>query len=407
MIKKLKMWILVLCLVFVAQFLSGQESPPDALLYFIDLSEDPADGLITTSLTGRVMEEVDVLGFSQNSDPVITYRGGSARKPDDFQLSAYFTDIPVEGSDLIIATFYSVQGSRIFVQYILYDIGTEVGVGGLFTQARVGLTLFTTVNDAALALSDYLQTYLANRYVYSTRGDRVNQIMLDGEQEGVQILLASRDVGTITGGDHLIPYTPFRVGSTATMELRKRGYHSASFDVEMDTEDMQLSLPRIWPKHRIALSSFWTLGLSKGAGAGAKIYFDPDSTFAYLGFHIHDAVYSLATTASTINMNYDFSFLLGQYIIFPPQSLIRLSLGVGVGVIKTTVGQDITSVSDYNDVYINLGSPTIELNFGPLQIFARGELKYLLGVGNQLFGRNWFVTSIGTPPISFGIQVQW
>ena len=168
---------------------------------------------------------------------------------------------------------------------------------------------------------------------------------------------------------------------------------------------MNLELPVLRPEHRVALLSFWTMGLTKGAGGGTRVYLNPDNTFVYLGFHIHDPVYTLQNPLTT-NLNYDFSFLIGQYILFPPQSFFRLSVGVGLGVVKTTVGKALETVEDYNDVYLDLGSPTIELNFGPVQIFARGEIKYMLGIGNQLLGRNWLLTAIGIPPISFGIQVQ-
>ena len=406
--KPVRMFFAILFSISLVQVISAQEASPSTLLYFVDLSNEPADELVTNAIVNRVVEEVTILDLSLNDEPITSYRGGSSEEVGitDIRLKTFFEDIPTEESNLVIATFYAVQGTNIFIQYNLYDPDTQIGIGGLFTRARVGLTLFSTINDAVLELGTYLEEYLENRYEYAERVGSVEQITINGRQEEIQVFFASRDVGTITSGNLVVPYTPFPIGSTTTMELRKKGYHGEVFNIALDDSEVTLELPELWPERRIALLSFWTLGLSQGAGVGAKIYLDPDNTFMYFGFHLHSATYALQNPVS-INTNYDFSFLLGQYLLFPPQAFIRLSVGIGIGVIKTTVGRDLTTIKDYDDVYINLGSPTLELNFGPLQIFFRGELKYMLGVGNQLLGRNWLLTAIGIPPISLGVQVQW
>ncbi|MGI9256784.1 MAG: hypothetical protein ACR2PY_07615 [Salinispira sp.] len=414
MMKHARVYIIAMLLIHITQLVTAQEDGDSVLLYFVDLSDEPAGDDVTLPLVNRVVEEVTILGLPLVSDPLITYQRNTVDSGEGnaIRLNDFFTEIDAEGAGFIIAIFYSVDGSNIFIQYNLYDALTDTGIRGAFTRARTGATFFTTINDAVLVLGESVREYLSNRYEYSPFLSRVNEISITGEQEGVQVFFAGQDVGTISEGDILVPYTPFRVNDTVVMELRKEGYHSRSFDVIMDEKNVHIDLEKLWSQKRFALQSYWTLGLAQGIGFGLKMYLVPDETFAYLGMHLHDAAYSSAYKPSgsgytSSNVNTDFSFYIGQYVFFPPESLLRLSIGVGLGVVKTSLSENLSSIKDFNDVYVSLGNPTLELNLDLFQIFARGELKYALGIGNQLLGRNWIFTPIGIPPISFGVQVQW
>lgn len=397
----------IIVLIFLTQMIMAQESLPNTGMYFFDLSDTPIAEEVSTAIIARVSEEIDILGFPLVNEPVLIYEGGTGGEisVDDFRLSSFFSDIEFGDAEIIIATFYAVQGSNIFIQYNIYDVRTNIDIGGFVSRARTGPTLFTSTNAAALALGEYLQDFIENPYEYTTATGKVEEIFLTGRQEGVDIFFADQEVGTIAAGELLVPFAPFQIGELVAMKLQKDGYHEESFPVVLDSPKVNIELEELSPAKRFALQSFYTLGLTQGAGVGLKVYLVPDNTFTYFGFHIHDSLYNIDTTPDSFSTNYDFSFLIGQYLFSPPQSVIRMSIGVGIGVIKTSVSD--ASVSDYNDIYINLGNPTIELNFGPLQIFMRGELKYALGLDNNLLGRNWIFTALGIPPVSFGVQVQW
>lgn len=397
----------MIVLIFLTQMVMAQESLPNTGMYFFDLSDAPIAEAISTSIISRVSEEIDILGFPLVNEAALIYKGGTDGEisVDDFRLSSFFSDIEFGDAEIIIATFFAVRGSNIFIQYNIYDVRTGIDIGGLVSRARTGPTLFTSTNDAVLALSEYLQDFIKNPYEYKSLAGKVEEIFLTGRQEGVDVFFADQGVGTIAAGELLVPFAPFQIGELVAMKLQKDGYHEESFPVVLDGPQVNIELDELSPAKRFALQSFYTLGLIRGAGVGLKVYLVPDNTFTYLGFHIHDALYNSTVNSDAFSTNYDFSFLIGQYLFFPPQSLIRMSIGIGIGVVKTSVSP--ASVSDYNDIYINLGNPTIELNFGPLQIFMRGELKYALGLDNNLLGRNWIFTALGIPPVSFGVQVQW
>ena len=76
-----------------------------------------------------------------------------------------------------------------------------------------------------LNVRSYLEDYLRDRYAYDTWSGNVEQILITGKQEAVQVFFAGRKMGDIAEGDLLVPYTPFQVGTSVTVELRKEGYH--------------------------------------------------------------------------------------------------------------------------------------------------------------------------------------
>ena len=62
---------------------------------------------------------------------------------------------------------------------------------------------------------------------------------------------------------------------------------------------------------------------------------------------------------------------------------------------------------EYVDYYISVLNPTAEFSVGPLDLFARPELRYALGTGYNLLGNVWIRTPYGWPPITIGAKWSW
>ena len=86
--RKVEICFSIFFLLFLAQTVMGQELSPVILLQFTDLSEEPADELITDSLVNRVLEELEILNLTLSGEPRVSYRGNTMSS-DDLQVSSF------------------------------------------------------------------------------------------------------------------------------------------------------------------------------------------------------------------------------------------------------------------------------------------------------------------------------
>ncbi len=389
---------------------SQNSSAPRTLLYFIDVSRQPTEQFIRDVIEQRLREEAEKLGFLVEDESIFVYQNvpdsavnengevnSSSLRPRDF-----YSQIPNDDIDIMIATFFSLQGNALLIQFSLVDPVTDVGVGGLFTRGRAGLTLFSTVNDAVTELSSVLADYVDTRYVYVEQEGKVEEIFVESRQEQVAVFFAGREVGQISEGGLLIPYVPFQVGSNIRVEARKSGYHNWNSVVAMDSKNITMKVPALHKKHRFALQSYWTLGLTRGVGVAANFFLKPDRSYIQVYHHFHDANY---TKSRYTVYNYDYGITYGHYLLVPPGGVFRFAIAFGAGVVRTTMNN--TNVEDFEDFYLNLINPMFELNLGHFSFFTRAEFKYTLGIGKNLLGLTWIQTVENFPNISIGIQYKW
>lgn len=202
----------IIVFIFLTQMVMAQESLPNTGMYFFDLSDTPIAEAVSTAIITRVSEEIDILGFPLVNEPTLIYKGGTGGEisVDDFRLRSFFSDIDFGDAEIIIATFYAVQGSNIFIQYNIYDVSTGIDIGGFVSRARTGPTLFTSTNDAVLALSEYLQDFIENPYEYTEAIGKVEEIFLTGQQEGVDVFLPIRESVLLLQGNYWFLLRLFR-----------------------------------------------------------------------------------------------------------------------------------------------------------------------------------------------------
>jgi hypothetical protein len=305
-------------------------------------------------------------------------------------------------TDVVVAAFYLVQGDTLVIQFALYDPKVKTMLGGVLTRARKGLTLFATVSEAVTQFGPAIQRYVQGGYQVEPPTGIVERIEVTGPQDGSRVVMLDREVGTVSGGSLVVPYTQFEIGTTIPVRVTKDGYHTFEGSYKLSSPQVSLHLPALRRETRLDAQLVWTFGEATGLGFGGRVHIIPDTLFAGIE---HYRTFDYGSFAVAAVRHYDTNVQVGGYIIFPPTSFIRLHLALGAGLIVTDVAG--IGGQEYMDWYILAGDPTAEVTLGPVKVFFRPELHYALGVGYNLLGRTWIRTPYGIPPLTIGVRYSW
>ncbi|NBC29223.1 MAG: hypothetical protein GVY29_04435 [Spirochaetes bacterium] len=361
-----------------------------------NLTEDISASALGDALFGAgvaVEEERRVLS-AEGSDP--------EQVPSEQRVTRVLAGLDFRDASVVAAAFYLLQGDVLVIQFVLYDPVVETVLGGVLTRARSGLTLFTAVEEAVAEFEPSIERYVAGGYQYEPPPGIVQRITIHGPQEGAEIYLIGEQVGRISGGELVVPYTQFEVGTTLPVEVRKEGYHDFSRAFPLEEPEIDLQAPRLFPKTRFDAHVRWSFGLTTGFGVGTRVHINPDQLYA--GIEHHRTVQTATPQDATVR-HVDYNLRVGRYIVFPYSSFLRVSVATGLGFVLTDVEGE--RLREYVDTYVIVGDPTVELSVGRVRFFGRLDLRYALGVGYNLLGRAWIRTPYGLPPISAGVGYAW
>jgi hypothetical protein len=272
------------------------------------------------------------------------------------------------------------------------------------------LTLFDSVSAAVSEFEPVIERYIEGGYYAEEPTGLVQSITVEGATEGAEVFFIDRLVGTIAGGDLLVPFTQFEIGTPLRVRITKDGYHDVEELYPLDEPRVTISARELNRETRFDLALQWSFGLATGLGVGARFHLVPDTTFLALD---HYRTFQPKPTPDARNVHhYDTSASIGRYFLFSYRSLVRLSLSAGFGMIVSDV--DDLDGREYMDWYILVGNPTVELNLDRVSFFARPELKYALGWGYNTLGRVWIRTGYETNsgsfsilPITVGARYSW
>jgi hypothetical protein len=314
--------------------------------------------------------------------------------------------------DLVVAAFYRTEDDAVVVQFVLIDAVVDIVVGGVLSRQRLGLTIATAVDSAIEDLVPGLERWERDQDLLR-RGppaDKVERIFVFGEQEDVRVRFAELEVGTIQGGQLLVPFSPYPIGSVIPLTLQKAGYHSQTVEVALEARRVETEIPRLTAASSIGLSVLWTSSYVAGAGLGVRYYVEPD-LFYVLGEHYR--VFGGGDGPRDV-WSADSRIAIGLYMA-PPQSLLRPYGEFGGGFIQTDLEAQDSRLRDdplYLDFYTGV-AVGLELSLGRLKPFVRAEVDYALGVTvNNLLGNRWLsppVTALQfpVPMITLGVQRTW
>ncbi len=398
-----RLTLLVVVLAIVPPVLFAAETTRTAALFMAPLSANAGDPLVEDILASELGAALQAAGIAVAPGRLALAKGADQpRLPDEQRVSYLLRGLNAGGVSVVVAAFYLVQGDTLVIQFALYDPAVRTMLGGVLTRARKGLTLFASVSEAVKQFAPAIQRYVAGGYQVEPPSGIVERIQVSGPPDGSSVVLLDRDVGTVSGGTLVVPYTQFEIGSKIPVLVTKEGYHSFEGTYELSSSQVSLSLPPLRRETRLDTDLFWTFGEALGIGFGGRVHIVPDSLF--LGIE-HYRSLDVGSLSTSLVRHYDTNVQVGQYIIFPYTSFIRLHLAVGAGLIMT----DVAGIGgrDYNDWYVLVGDPTAELALGPVKVFFRPELHYALGVGYNLLGRAWIRTPYGLPPLTIGVRYSW
>ncbi len=398
-----RLTLLVVVLATVPTLLFAAEAGRTAALFMAPLAAGAEDPLVEDILSSELGAALQSSGIAVAPRRLSLATGpGQPRLPDEQRVSYLLRGLDAGGVSVVVAAFYLVQGETLVIQFALYDPAVRTMLGGVLTRARKGLTLFASVSEAVKQFAPAIQRYVQGGYQVEPPTGIVERIQVSGPPDGSSVVLLDREVGTMSGGTLVVPYTQFEIGSRIPVRVTKDGYHSFEGFYTLSSAQVVLSLPRLRRETRLDTDLFWSFGEAAGIGFGGRIHIVPDSLF--LGIEHYRSI-DVGTSSTSIVRHYDTNVQAGQYIIFPYTSIIRIHLALGVGLILTDVAG--IGGGDYNDWYVLVGDPTAELALGPVKVFFRPELHYALGVGYNLLGRTWIRTPYGVPPLSIGVRYSW
>jgi hypothetical protein len=320
------------------------------------------------------------------------YRGGSA-----------YPVARAAGAEIMVLSSYSVEEGLMALDIKCYDVQEEVLVNGVFKTARVNLSIYNSIAEAAAELIPKIAPIGPPPVAQSPV---VEEIALLSPDEGTQIYLGDEGlVGTITDGKLLLPPIPFAIGTKVSVEKRKEGYHVGEETLKLKEPEMVFELKPLRKKTEIATELNWTVGQLMGFGLAQRFYLKPDQTF-FSFEHYFYVQHSFADGKPVFH--HDLRALAAGYIFSGPHQLVRFNISSGGGLIIsyfTFPDQPL-----YVDYYWNLFNLAFELNFNRFVFYIRSEAKYTLGLGpKNLLGREWVsLSSEGGPTIfTLGVARKW
>jgi hypothetical protein len=232
---------------------------------------------------------------------------------------------------------------------------------------------------------------------------QAERITLLSPNNGAEILLGgAQPVGAIEDGSLVLPPIPFPLGSPITVEKRLAGYHPSRESLLIREPVQAFKLRPLRRQTRWATELNWTYGQVLGFGLAQRYYLKPDITFVaaehyfYLQHNFNSGlpVY-----------HHDLRALFGAYVFTGPDSVLRLALSTGVGLIVSYFS--FPGQGAYTDFYLNLINVSLELNFPHLLVYVRPEGRYALGIGPNLLGQGWLNVAGGPSPITLGVAWKW
>ncbi len=374
---------------------------PLAVIYVQDLTPSPMGDRIRDILVTRVADKLTHFNLRLSANPILLDTAESAA--GDIRIQPVLAQSVSPDADLVMASIFRIRDTAVDIQFILLDPKQKTVLGGVLSRARTGLTVFTSVDAAVNDLDPVLEKYVSSRYQYKPPEGVVDKIILHGKLEGERVFFAGRDVGVVRDGQLNVPYTPFPVGSRVRVDIRKPGYHPEETVIDLPSTQVEASIPALDRVSRFGIGIDWAFGESLGFGVLGRLYVVPDWTYIQFDHYRH------LTPASRPGFHdlrhYDFGISVGQYLLLSYRSIVRVSVSVGAGVIYTSISD--FAGSDFSDVYLNVVSPSVEINLQGWHFFVQPQLKFALGLGDNLLQRAWVATSLGIPPVSMGVIRTW
>ena len=304
----------------------------------------------------------------------------------------------------VVVTIEAVDREN-FLEFVVtaWDIEGQKKIASDRKVSRSSITTYIMINSSISSVASKLTGEYGIASI--TVEPKVRKITFISNQEGLQVYMADGEyLGEIVFSVLNVTDREFDIGTTLVITKKLKGYRDADQYVILDSEKSAVPLGDLKKAQTIALEFNWTYMQLMGLGAGIRYYAVPD--WMYMGFDNYFYLqkdFSSAYGNETIHN--DMRILAGVYIGLGPESIFRVSISVGAGLI---LSYPLDRSGVFTDFYINAVNLSLELNLENWSFYLRPELKIALGIGeNHLHEGGIVLSEYNVPSITLGVLRKW
>ena len=310
------------------------------------------------------------------------------------------------GGEIALSGYIALQDDALQVSLRAYDVTTGVLLAGLLRSYPFDISLYSRLWQDVLEMLEQAVADPGSRagtaLPAAAASPQPPALTFTSSQEGMEVFLpGGKSLGRISKGRLVPPVDGVDIRYPLVIEKRLDGHHSARQTVKGDGVIVLSPLAR---DSGFAVETNWTMGQLLGLGTALRLYLSPDTLF------VAPAVYFSgqppAGPGGHIAFHVDAGILIGVYLFFPPESLVRAGVSAGAGAIFSWV--QATSLPVFFDPYVDIASLWMEANLPWFSITLRSDLKYALGgPAPNLLGQGVILWAGVLPPISLGVLFKW
>lgn len=368
-----------------------------------DYSGSPAGAERQGPITEAVQQEFATAGFRIVAPERWREEAGklSLRQADLIAGPAAIAVALAANADIAVTGFYAVQENRILVSVQVYDTRAGVLAAAFLRAWRFNIGFYNSLHSELADLLERVSFSTAPRLAARAEEVRVPQILFTSPQEGMEVLVeGDRSAGRVSGGTLAYGAGGLKAGAALRVEKRLEGYHTAWETVAAAPRTALAPLSKM---DRRAWEFDWTLGQVAGVGAALRIYLVPN--WLLLGFSDYLYAQPPAVSSAVWVFHNDTQLSVGQYLFFPPESVFRMGISAGLGVLVSQVGA--AGISAYGDPYVSLGSPWCEVRLGDASLLLRVDLKVTFRTAASILRPELLHWGGFFPPVTLGVVLPW
>ena len=398
-----KYLIIILNLLLFSLALCSQSAV--LVLEYFEIEDEKLRTEISDQIQKQLTEELERvnLGYRDDSFVASTIRD---KNLDRRQLIEEDTALEL-GSAAGVPVVITVEAidKTTFLEFVItaWDIGTQKVIVSDRKVSRSSVTGYIMINSS---IAQVVKKLTGEYGIDSIPQElKVRKITFISNQEGMEIYMPDGEfLGEITFSILNVTDREFEIGTKLLITKKLKGYREADQYIYLGREKSAVPLSDLKEVKSLALEFNYTFPQLMGAGSGIRFYPVPD--WMFLSF---DSYFYLQKDFSSPYGNEmthsDFRFLAGIYIGFGPESLFRVNVSTGLGII---LSYPLDRGGVYTDFYINALNITLELNFDDWSYYLRPELRIGIGLGdNNLFDGGLFLSEINVPVITLGVLRKW
>jgi TolB-like protein len=311
------------------------------------------------------------------------------------------------GADFVVNGSYTVDGEQILVSVQCWDVASRAPVSGFLRSWRFNLAFYNSLHEEVAgrfvpkiaargqAGADG-SADAAGTEAGAPRPARTDVTFLSS-QDGVEVLIeGDAPAGTVENGRLNWSAGALPKGSKLRVQKTMEGFHPGWQTVRVAPEVALSPLVRRATK---AVEIDWTLGQLVGLGATIRNYRSPDWVYRWAAGYL--SMQLPPTSAGTPYFHCDTGLGIGSYVFLPPGSPVRICVAAGAGIIWSL--QPMAGAQMFTDFYVNPLSWAVEAKLRGVNVFLRQEMKYTLGFGDNLLGRDIMMVGSSFPPVTVGV----